>query len=148
LAGVSLSPEVDVAETLQQLRSGVRQRVAELAAVPADAGGTRSKLLEVRAREFVREPTPVSHRGRVGGGIVWTRKVFYHLFLKWFARPVLEQQNAFNQAASAVEHELAARLEEMQRRLELLQHRVEHLEHGPPPGEGSNEPIGKAPAGR
>ena len=123
------SPPPDVAEVLQQLRSGVRQRTAELAAVPSDGGGTRAKLVELRAREFVREPSPVSHRARLGSVIVWTRKAFYHLFLKWFTRPVIEQQNAFNQAASAVSQELAARQEELTRRLELLQHKVERLEH-------------------
>src|SRR6188472_659971 len=123
------SPPPDVAEVLQQLRSGVRQRVAELAAVPSDAGGTRAKLVELRAKEFVREPTPFSHRAGLGAVIVWTRKAFYKLFLKWFTRPVIEQQNAFNQAASAVSQELAARQEELTRRLELLQHKVERLEH-------------------
>ncbi len=119
---------------LQQLRSGVRQRVAELAAVPSDSGGTRAKLLEMRAREFVREPTPTSHRGGFGRAIVFARKVAYHLFVKWYARPVLEQQNGFNQAASAAAQEVAARQEELQRRLELLQHRLERLEHGPAAG--------------
>jgi len=123
------SPPPDVAEVLQQLRSGVRQRVAELAAVPSDAGGTRAKLVELRAREFVREPTPFSHRAGLGALIVWSRKAFYKLFLKWFTRPAIEQQNAFNQAASAVSQELAARQEELTRRLELLQHKVERLEH-------------------
>jgi len=123
------SPPNDVAEVLQQLRSGVRQRVAELAAAPADTGGTRAKLIEVRSREFVREPMPFSHRARLGGVIVWTRKVVYHLFLKWFTRPLLEQQNAFNQASSAVAQELAARQEELARRLDLLQRRVDRLEH-------------------
>jgi len=126
----------DVADVLQQIRSGVRQRVAELAAVPSDSGGTRAKLIELRAREFVREPVPFSHRARLGALIVWTRKAVYHLFLKWFTRPLVEQQNAFNQASSAVAQELATRQEELTRRLELLQNRIEHLEH-PDPSAGS-----------
>lgn len=123
----------DVADVLQQIRSGVRQRVAELAAVPADAGGTRAKLMELRSREFVREPVPFSHRAGLGAVIVWTRKVAYHLFAKWLTRPLLEQQNAYNQAASAALEELAARNEELQRRVELLHHRVERLERGEGP---------------
>ena len=49
-------------------------------------------------------PRPVY--GRI---LVFVRKAFYHLFVKWHARAVLQQQNSFNQSASRLLTELAQR---------------------------------------
>jgi len=128
-----------VAEVLQRLRSSVRQRTAELAALPA-ADAQRAKLAELRAREFVREPVPVSPRPLLGRPLVLLRKLAFHLGLKWFTRPVLEQQNAYNQAASAMIEGLAVALEDAQRRLTAAETRIQALESqgtdGERPGAG------------
>jgi len=89
-----------VAAVLEQLRSGVRQRMAEVAAVGAGADAARHRLVELASREYVEEPVPVSPRPVVGKLLVFARKAVFHLFLKWYTRPELEQQNSFNESAS------------------------------------------------
>ena len=54
----------------------------------------------------MQEPVAFSHRPGLGRVIVFARKAFYKLFLKWFMRPVLEQQNGFNQAAARLIEDL------------------------------------------
>jgi hypothetical protein len=127
--------EPRVAEVLQKVRSGVRQRRAEAATLAAGAEETRSGLLALKTREYVREPVPFSHRARLGRVIVFSRKAVFHLFLKWFIRPVLEQQNGFNQAASRLiedmvesQERMARELRELSVRLEALEERLERIE--------------------
>ena len=131
------APEPRVAEVLQQLRSGVRQRLAEAATVgglpgsldaPGGAAGTAQGLLAVKASEYVQEPVLFSHRPRFGKLIVGSRKAFFHLFLKWFIRPVLAQQNAFNQAAGRMLQELAEAQERTAREVRVLAALVAELE--------------------
>src|SRR5262245_1296908 len=89
-----------VAEAVERARAGVRQRQAELATLGELEGESAALLLELRAAEYLREPQPVSPRPLLGGLLVFVRKAFFHLFLKWWSRPVLEQQNRFNRAAA------------------------------------------------
>lgn len=121
--------DLRVAEILQQVRSGVRQRRAETVTLAA-AGSeeTRSGLLELKTREYVREPVPLSHRPSLGRFIVLSRKAFFKLFLKWFVRPVLEQQNAYNQAASRLIEDLLDAQERTARELRQVSARLEALE--------------------
>jgi hypothetical protein len=123
-----MSEDPRVAEVLQQIRSGVRQRRAEAATLPAGGEEARSGLLALKTQEYVREPIAFSHRPRFGRLIVFTRKAFYHVFLKWFTRPVLEQQNAFNQTASRLIESLVEEREKAARELRLLSARVDELE--------------------
>ena len=116
-----------VAEVLQQVRSGVRQRRAETATL-AGSEKTRGGLLELKTREYVREPVPLSHRPSFGRWIVLSRKAFFKLFLKWFARPVIEQQNAYNQAASRLIEDLVESQERTARELRQVSARLEALE--------------------
>jgi hypothetical protein len=143
-AGASLPPAAPgdaidprVAEVLQQLRSGVRQRQAEAATVgglpgsldaPGGAAGFAQGLLAVKASEYVQEPVPFSHRPRFARLIVGSRKAFFHLLLKWFLRPVLAQQNAFNQAAGRMLQELAEAQERTAREVRVLAALVAELE--------------------
>jgi hypothetical protein len=117
-----------VAEVLQKVRSGVRQRRAEAATLAAGAEETRSGLLELKQREYVREPVPMSHRASLGKLIVLSRKAFFKLFLKWFARPVIEQQNAYNQAASRLIEDLVESQDRTARELRQVSARLEALE--------------------
>src|SRR5687768_1368046 len=89
-----------VEAVLQQLRSGVRQRQAEAATAREGLAGAARRILELRQREFVREPMPFSHRPGLGSVIVLARRAIYKLFGRWWGRAVLEQQNSFNQIAS------------------------------------------------
>jgi hypothetical protein len=140
-AGDSADPRV--AEVLQSLRSGVRQRQAEAATMGGRGGagaegGLAASLLAVRSHEYVQEPIAFSHRARFGKLIVVVRKAFFHLFLKWFHRPLLAQQNAFNQAAGKLLQELAEAEERTARETRLLAARLTDLEaaaarRDPPP---------------
>src|SRR6185295_14429953 len=121
-------PDLRVAEVLQKVRSGVRQRQAESTTLAAGGEETRSGLLALKAREYVQEPVAFSHRPRWGRLIVFARKAFFKLFLKWFVRPVLEQQNAFNQTAARLIEDLAERQERTERELRQVSARLEVLQ--------------------
>ena len=95
------------------------------------------QLAELRRREFVEEPRPVSPRPLVGRWIVALRKLVWHLGLKWHARAAWAQQNGFNQAASRTLQDLAEREREARRRLERLEARVAELEARGGGGAGS-----------
>jgi hypothetical protein len=59
---------------------------------------------------------------------VLLRKVGFHLFVKWWVRPVLQQQNAFNQAASRLLDDLAAERRRDAERAARLARRLDELE--------------------
>jgi hypothetical protein len=134
-----LPDDVRVAEVLQQVRSGVRQRRAEATTLAAGGEETRSGLLELKQREYVREPVAFSHRAGLGKLIVLSRKAFFKLFLKWFVRPVVEQQNAFNQTAARLIEDLVESQERSSRELRRLGARVEALEQRLGKAERSDE---------
>jgi hypothetical protein len=121
-----------VADILARLRAGVRQRQAELATVSAATDEARFKLAELTAKEFIQEPMAVSPRPVIGRALVFARKAMFHLFFKWYMRPVVEQQNAYNQTASRLvqdllqaEERLARQLREMDARLTALEKRAD-----------------------
>jgi hypothetical protein len=120
--------EERVARTLAGLRAGVRQRRAEATTLSGATAETHTRLLALKEREYLQEPVPFSHRARWGSGIVFVRKAFYHLFLKWMLRPVLLQQNEFNQAAAGLLQELAERQERQARQILELTTRLERIE--------------------
>lgn len=98
----------DVAAALERLRAGVRQRRAELATLGDESEATKLRVLELKTLEWVEEPPLFSHRPGLGKLIVLLRKVFFHAFVKWYARPLLLRQNRFNQVASQLIQELLA----------------------------------------
>lgn len=98
-----------LAATIGGLRAAVRQRQGEAATIRTGADELHGLLLELQRHEFVQEPVPVSPRPLYGSLLVFVRKAFYHLFVKWHARAVLQQQNSFNQSASRLLSELAQR---------------------------------------
>jgi hypothetical protein len=131
--------EARVAAVLEQLRSGVRQRMAEVAAVGAGAYAARHRLVELASREYVQEPVPVSPRPVVGKVLVFARKAVFHLFLKWYTRPELEQQNSFNESASRLIQDLVKGQEQLERQVRILSARLEQFE--------ARAPIGSPPVG-
>jgi len=120
--------DLRVAEVLQKVRSGVRQRRAESTTLAGGGEETRSGLLALKQQEYVQEPVAFSHRPGLGRMIVLARKAFYKLFLKWFTRPVLEQQNGYNQAAARLIEDLVEAQERTARELRQLGGRIEALE--------------------
>lgn len=118
-------PRVD--EVLQRLRAGVRQRQAEVATI-SGSDQARHKLAELTAREYVQEPIAVSPRPVFGRWIVLARKVIYHVVLKWFTRPVMEQQNAFNTTVSRLMQDQVQSHEALVQRVRELEARLAKLE--------------------
>lgn len=116
-----------VGEVLQRLRSGVRQRQAEVATI-SGSDQARHKLAELTAREYVQEPIAVSPRPVFGRWIVLARKVIYHVILKWFTRPVMEQQNAFNTTVSRLMQDQVQSHEALVQRVRELEARLAKLE--------------------
>ena len=97
---------VDVAATFARLREAVRQRAAEAATLEPGSEAAQSRQLALRELDTVREPVPVSPRRGLGRLVVFSRKAAFHLFLKWLVRPLLAQQNQFNQTAAQLIEEL------------------------------------------
>jgi hypothetical protein len=112
-----------VAQVLAQVRSGVRQRQAEVAAAGTGSEEAQHQLLELKSREYVQEPLCVSPRPVVGRLLVFSRKAVFHLFMKWFSRPVLEQQNLYNQTVARLLEDLLKTQEASERRLRELEAR-------------------------
>ena len=102
----------------ESLRAGIAQRTAELASLEHRGGPA---VLDLEESEFVEEPVPVSARPGLARLIVFSRKVVYHLFLKWMVQDLLQQQNAFNQAASRWIRELLEENQRLRARLEALE---------------------------
>jgi hypothetical protein len=121
-------PEPDrVEDVLERLRAGVRQRQAEIATI-SGSELARHKLAELAAREYVQEPIAVSPRPVLGRWIVLSRKAIFHLFLKWFMRPVMEQQNSYNQTVSRLIQDLMQSNEALAQRVRELEARLLELE--------------------
>lgn len=117
----------DVAEALRVIESGVRQREAQIATLRGDRDAIRSQLLELKAAELLQEAIPVSPRPVIGPLLVFLRRAVYHLFFKWQLRPLMQQQNRFNQAVARLledcvegERRLADAIERLHARLDEL----------------------------
>jgi hypothetical protein len=119
-----------VGQVFAQVRSGVRQRQAEVAAAGTGSEEAQHQLLELKSREYVQEPLCVSPRPVVGRFLVFSRKAVFHLFMKWFSRPVLEQQNLYNQTVARLLEDLLKAQEASERRLRELEARLEARRDG------------------
>lgn len=117
-----------VAQTLDELRSGVRQRQAELATVAGGSDELRLRLADLQSSEVLQEPVSVSPRPIIGPVLVWVRKVFFHLFMKWYLRPLLMQLNSFQGSAAALIRDLADANRGLGEENRKLRRRVEALE--------------------
>lgn len=128
---VSADPERErVAAVLAGLDAAVRQRRAELATLGDAAEGARPALAELRAHEVLQEPSPGSPRPLVGRLLAFARRAFFHLFGKWYARPLLMQQNEHNRAVSHLLEDLIAGQERLAAEVARLGARIERLGAG------------------
>lgn len=107
---------------LDSLKEAVRQRLAELAADEAasQAGG----LPDLEAVRVLEEPASVSARPRLGPLITLWKRAVKRLAIAWYVRPLIGQQNDFNQAAATRLAELAAEVERLERRVRDLEARL------------------------
>lgn len=131
-----------LAAILDGVRAGVRQRQGELATFDEAREETRLALAELRSHEVLEEPACTSPRPVVGRLLVFARKAFFHLFGKWYSRPLIEQQNRYHRAAgrlheglasdqerlAAEQRKLAAAVERLTAAVERLEERVGKLE--------------------
>ena len=134
-----------LAATIGGLRAAVRQRQGESATIPTGADELHGLLLELQRHEFVQEPQPVSPRPFYGRILVFVRKSFYHLFVKWHARAVLQQQNSFNQSASRLLTELALRQKRATEESAQLEQRLRRLEAASQPDAAPEREPGPVP---
>lgn len=120
---ITSPPEEDrrrVEEALRRVESAVRQRHAQLATRSVEREAVQAQLLELRETELLREATTTSSRPVLGPLLVWSRKVVYHLFLKWQLRPLLQQQSRFNRAAADLLEQSLETQEKLAEELERL----------------------------
>jgi hypothetical protein len=113
-----------IAAALERVRAGVRQRQGELATVPGTHHQVRTRLLELKAHEFVQPPPVFSPRPVLGSFLVLARKAFFKAFMKWYLHPVLQQQNRYNQISSELLQELAEANDQLRRRVAALEERL------------------------
>ncbi len=113
--------EADVEAIVARLKAAVRQRTAERQTIPEWAEGLRARLLELKELEALDEPRPVSPRPLLGAAVVFMRKAVYHLFLKWYLRPLVERDNRFRQLSVRLLSELIEERYEVERRLQQLE---------------------------
>lgn len=112
------SNTVDVADTLERIRAGLRQRRSELAALDAHTAPLPGPLAEVRAQAQLEEP---SFYGEGGSRLQsFLQKVIYHLFSKRHHRSLLRQQSRFNRSVDLALAELFDRQERLAAQLERL----------------------------
>lgn len=113
-------------EVLDRLREGMERRRSQLAGQSSTLGS--AGIHELESSQFVEEPPAVSARPVVGGLIVKSRKLFRHLFLKWYTVPLLRQQNSFNRNATLSFREVVQKNCRLQEEVEELRRRLEALE--------------------
>ena len=121
-----------VAEVLEQVRSGVRQRQAELATLDSQLRDLPPSFARVQALQYIEEPECVSHRGFVGRFIVLAKKLVYQAFMKWFMSSLIEQQNAFNRASTQALRDLFERQRDLAKETRRLAAAVERDESKAP----------------
>ncbi|MCD4747951.1 MAG: hypothetical protein K8R59_01150 [Thermoanaerobaculales bacterium] len=111
---------IDVAD---HLRVGMRQQRAALAA--QEAGREGDLLPDLEKTWSVSEPSGVSGHPVFGPVITVIRKVIKVSFLRWYSRPILQQQNLFNRAAMRRIEELTAANRSLQEEIDELRTRLE-----------------------
>lgn len=117
-----------VAQMLDAVRSAVRQRQAELATAAEESDELRLRLADLQSSEFLQEPVSVSPRPIIGPVLVWVRKVFFHLFMKWYLRPLVMQLNSFQGSVAALIRDLVDANRGLGEENRKLRRRVEALE--------------------
>ena len=105
-----------------ELETRIRQRRSELAA--REASGLEQGLHDLQVTQHLEEPVPFSGRPVLGRLVVAVRKAFVSLLLRWYSRPLVEQQSAFNRAVTLRMRDLVAGQRSLRRRLEALEQRL------------------------
>jgi hypothetical protein len=123
----------EVAEVLERLRAGVRQRQAELACLDQQRGDLPAFLAAVRQGAALEEPT-----FRVEGASAlrsFIEKAIYVLFARRQHRALLRQQSRFNRDVELALVELHARNEALASELRAMAQPLRETESRPRSGE-------------
>jgi hypothetical protein len=117
-----------VAEVLERLRAGVRQRQAELAGLDQQSGDLPASLAAVRRDAVLEEP---SFRIEGAGAVRnFLERAVYVLFARRQHRALLRQQNRFNRSVELALVDLHAREEALGRELRRMAERLAEVETG------------------
>lgn len=73
---------------------------------------TKGLIAELEAKQTIREQPFHSDKPIVGPLIAWFRTVWNGISTRWYALPLIQQQNAFNALVAASLRDLSERLEE------------------------------------
>lgn len=115
--------ERDLNEVVESLREGMRRQRAALAAADESHGG--ETLSDLEDSWNVNEPSGMSGRPVFGRLITFLRKVVKITILRWYTRPILQQQNLFNRAAKRRIEELTSANRRLQSEIDELRSRIE-----------------------
>ncbi len=130
---------VRVAATLDRVKAGVRQRQAALAAEGEHLKDLPASLRLMYEKRYPEEPVCSSHRPLLGPLIVFAKKSVFRLFVQWHVRGLVQQQNAFNRAATMALKDLFERQRSLEERLGRL---AQDRESAPPPADRGGSQAG------
>lgn len=108
----------EAAAALEGIRAAVRQRQGYTAAGQVPPLGARSPVAEAADLARVSAHLPVTWETPVLGRGLALAKRATRIALRWYINPIVEQQNAFNDAVVRALAELESRQHELQRRLD------------------------------
>ncbi|MEE2776447.1 MAG: hypothetical protein VYE73_06755 [Acidobacteriota bacterium] len=117
-----------VADVLERVRAGARQRQAELASLDRDLGDLPASLAELRRQTDLEEPS--LPREGSSALVHYLQKAIYHLFTARHHRSLLRQQTRFNRS-------VALSLEDLYRRQRRLRAALDETAAADPNQDGS-----------
>jgi hypothetical protein len=117
--------EIRVAEALQQIRAGIRQRQAELAALNLDKEKpTSQRFRDLHAHAYIQARPFTSQTPIIGRLIVFVREMWCSVATKWYMHPILRQQNTLNQAVVQTLQEISETQNDTQQRLDQIEQQL------------------------
>lgn len=111
----------EVAAALEAIRAAVRQRSGYLSDDDVPATGAGSPVAEAAELVRVSAHLPVTWDTPLAGRALAIAKRTMRLALRWYINPIVEQQNAFNDAVVRALAALEARQQEILRKLDAAE---------------------------
>ena len=107
----------EVARALETIRASVRRKAGYTSATDVPTAQRSHALTELSDLAVISAHLPVSWSTPVVGRAVAYSKRGMRLLLRWYINPIVEQQNAFNEALVRTIASLEDRLHEIERQL-------------------------------
>lgn len=108
----------EAAAALEAIRAAVRGRQGYAAPEDVPVGGARSPVAEAADLARVSAHLPVTWQTPVIGRGLALAKRATRIALRWYVNPIVEQQNAFNDAVVRALAELESHQHELEHRIE------------------------------